>query len=71
MTLEEAIKYCEEHECEECPVAYENDKRNEFERMQFACCWNLITGEILGAEKKEILQMPPANGSTIKLGETE
>ena len=44
MTLEEAIKYCEEHECEECP-AYENDKRNEFERMQFACCWNLVTGE--------------------------
>ena len=34
MTWEEAIKYCEEHECEECPV-YENDKRNEFERMQF------------------------------------
>lgn len=41
MELEEAIKFCEEHECEECPMT---EKRTEFEKkaLQIPCCFNLL-----------------------------
>ena len=44
MTFEEAIKYCEEHKCEECSV---EDKRTEYQKkiLQYPCCWNLVDKE--------------------------
>lgn len=41
----DAMKYCEEHECEECPVYVEKlDKRTKEERMNGAlCCENLVS----------------------------
>ena len=44
MTWAEAIKYCEEHECEECSV---EDKRTEFQKkvLHYPCCWNLVDEE--------------------------
>jgi len=44
MTWEEAIKFCEEHECEECFV---EDKRTEYQKkvLQYPCCWNLVDKE--------------------------
>ena len=41
MTWEDAIKYCEEHECEEC---YVKDKRTEYQKkvLHYPCCWNLV-----------------------------
>lgn len=41
MELEEAIKFCEEHECEECPMI---EKRTKFEKkvLQIPCCFNLL-----------------------------
>ncbi len=41
MGLEEAVKFCEEHECEECPVI-EYRSKYEKEVLQFPCCFNLI-----------------------------
>lgn len=47
MTLDEAVKYCEEHECEECIIFTENlDKRTKSEQMAGTlCCENLVTEE--------------------------
>lgn len=47
MTLDEAIKYCEEHECEECIIFTENlDKRTRLEYIKGTpCCVNLVTKE--------------------------
>ena len=44
MTWAEAIKYCEEHECEECSV---KDKRTEYQKkvLHYPCCWNLVDEE--------------------------
>ena len=46
MTWEEAIKFCEEHECEECP-AYIEDKRTNYQTkvLHYHCCWNLVDEE--------------------------
>ena len=46
MTWEEAIKYCEEHECEECP-AFIDDKRTDYQTkvLHYHCCWNLVDKE--------------------------
>lgn len=41
MTLEEAVKFCEEHECEECPVVDKRSKR-EKEILHIPCCVNLV-----------------------------
>lgn len=44
MTEDEAVKFCEETECEDCPV-YQNDldKRTEAEWYEVPCCMNLVT----------------------------
>lgn len=41
MIWKEAIKYCEEHECEECSV---EDRRTEYQKkvLHYPCCWNLL-----------------------------
>ena len=46
MTWEEAIKFCEEHECEECP-AFIEDKRTDYQKkvLHYHCCWNLVDEE--------------------------
>ena len=48
MTFDEAIKYCEEHVCEECPVVKNRqDKRTEYQKkvLQYPCLWNLVDEE--------------------------
>ncbi len=50
MTWEEAIKYCEEHECKEC-IHYINnmdDCRTEYEKqnMHIPCCINLVDEDL-------------------------
>lgn len=44
MTWEEALKFCEEHECEECPMI---EKRTEYQKkcLHIPCCWNLVDKE--------------------------
>lgn len=44
MTWEEAIKFCEEHDCDECPVV---EKRTDYQKkvLQYPCCWNLVDKE--------------------------
>lgn len=46
MTWEEAIKFCEEHECEECP-AFVDNKRTDYQKkfLHYPCCWNLVDKE--------------------------
>ena len=48
MTYDEAVKFCEEHDCEECPVHLNGlDKRTEFDKVvgAVACCENLVESE--------------------------
>ena len=48
MTWEEAIKYCEDHECTECPVYIEHkDMRTLDEKCNrhVTCCINLVSDE--------------------------
>ena len=45
MTYEEAVRFCEEMECEDCP-AYHNDRRTETEKFETPCCENLVTERI-------------------------
>lgn len=44
MTLEEAIKYCGNHECEACPAYIKSDCRTEYEKkvLHIPCCINLV-----------------------------
>lgn len=49
MTWEEAIKYCEAHECKDC-VAYNiADCRTEYEKqvLHMPCCVNLVDEELI------------------------
>lgn len=48
MRYDDAVKYCEEHECEECEVYLKDlDKRTVEERyLHKPCCSNLVTDEI-------------------------
>lgn len=46
MNYNEAVSYCEEHECEECEIYLKNmDKRTKKEKEIFhiPCCINLVT----------------------------
>jgi len=51
MTWEEAIKYCEEHKCKDCP-AFHNDCRTTYEKeyLYYPCLINLVDKEL----RKEI-----------------
>lgn len=44
MTYGEAIHFCEENECEDCPANYLPDCRTDLERQHFhyPCCINLV-----------------------------
>ena len=45
MTYDDAVKYCEEHECVECEVYLKDlDKRtkHEKENLHYPCCVNLV-----------------------------
>lgn len=45
MTYDDAVKYCEEHECEECEVYLKDlDKRTKHEKeiLHYPCCINLV-----------------------------
>ena len=42
---DEAVFYCDNHECDECPVYNENlDKRTRYEKesLHIPCCRNLV-----------------------------
>lgn len=42
MSLENAVRFCEDHECYECPVSVEGDKRSDIEKWDHTpCCINL------------------------------
>lgn len=45
MTWEEAVKYCEDHECEDCIAYIKNiEKRSKEEQENHVpCCINLVT----------------------------
>lgn len=46
MTWENAVKYCEDHECIECEIYLENkDKRTRDEKCNEPCCINLVSDE--------------------------
>ena len=48
MTWDEAVEYCETHECAECDVYTKNlDKRTDDEKKLYheLCCSNLVTEE--------------------------
>ena len=44
MTWNEAVEYCEAHECEECIAYNMDDCRTEYEKteLHFPCCINLV-----------------------------
>lgn len=49
MKIEEAITYCEAHECEECPICTKNlDTHSKEDKAigQVMCCENLIRYEL-------------------------
>lgn len=48
MTWEEAIKYCEEHECEECIAFNTDDCRTQHEKqnLHIPCCINLVDKDL-------------------------
>lgn len=49
MTIVEAVNYCENHECEVCPIYTNNlDKRTEKDRAigHVMCCENLLQYEL-------------------------
>lgn len=54
MKLDKAVKFCEEHECKECPV-YINDieLRAGIEQHDMPCCINLVRMEDYGREKED------------------
>ena len=45
MTLNEAIKFCEDHDdCSDCPVKINGDKRTEDQKWRhMPCCMNLVS----------------------------
>lgn len=47
MNADEAVKYCEDHECEECIIFTENlDRRTIHEKCShIPCCLNLLDGD--------------------------
>ena len=48
MTWEEAIKYCEDHECKNCIVYDMPDCRTEYEKVMLhaPCCINLVDANL-------------------------
>ena len=55
MTLIEAIKFCEDYECEVCPANELPDCRTNFEKqdLHYPCCINLVDEDERNALKKE------------------
>lgn len=42
MSLANAVRFCEDHECYECPVSVEGDRRTDIEKWDHTpCCVNL------------------------------
>ena len=60
MTLDEAIAYCELHECKKCILLNEKyhaeDCRTEYEKtvLHIPCCFNLLDSKNLEAERKKV-----------------
>lgn len=50
MTWNEAIKYCEEHRCEDCLAYHTPDCRTEYEKtvLHAPCCINLVDEDLRG-----------------------
>ena len=46
------IRFCKEHECEECPVNYREDIRTEEEKTLYhvPCCVNLTKEDLANAK---------------------
>lgn len=44
MNWEEAILFCESHECKDCPVYKTKDCRSDYEKqvLHYPCCINLV-----------------------------
>ena len=42
------VRFCEEHECENCPAFYRRDIRSKYEKtvLQVPCCVNLTRRDI-------------------------
>lgn len=62
MDWEEAVEYCAEHECDECPAFNSPDYRTEYEKtnLHVPCCVNLVIGESLpGVRRDEVLISSP------------
>ena len=47
------VRFCEEHECEECPVFYREDFRTIEEKIlhHVPCCANLTKEDLLNAKQ--------------------
>lgn len=59
-SLEEAIAYCEVHECRECILFneryWDDDYRTEYEKtvLHIPCCFNLLDKECLAEERMKL-----------------
>ena len=49
----EAVRFCEEHQCENCPVNYRDDIRMEEEKNLYhvPCCVNLTKEDLANAKR--------------------
>ena len=46
MTMKEAVEFCENTECEDCPVMKMEDCRVGLEKEYLLCCMNLFDPEL-------------------------
>ena len=48
MTWEEAVAFCENHECEECPQFGRDDCRTKYQKVvsHYPCCINLVREDL-------------------------
>lgn len=46
MKMQEAIKFCETHDCIKCPAYNRDDRRSDYEKqaLHYPCCVNLVDG---------------------------
>jgi hypothetical protein len=58
MTWKEAIKYCEEHHCEDCVAYYKTDCRTDYDKqnLHVPCCVNLVTESLRFTKEEQTLR---------------
>ena len=59
MTWEEAVAYCENHDCDECPAHGVWDCRSPYERamLHYPCCMNLVDEKYRRLDEPEVSQI--------------